>query len=75
MISINNNNFSLDEIMRLAKAAESKKPEDMLGAMKNNISDDKMSEIKRVLADKKALEQLLSSEQAQRLIKQFKKGN
>ncbi len=61
--------------MRLAKAAESKKPEDMLGAMKNNISDDKMSEIKRVLADKKALEQLLSSEQAQRLIKQFKKGN
>ncbi len=75
MISINNNNFSLDEIMRLAKAAESQKPEDMLGAMKSKLPDDKVNEIKRVLADKKALEQLLSSEQAQRLIKQFKKGN
>lgn len=72
---MSNENFSLDEVMRLAKAAENKSPEDMLGAMKNKLPDDKVNEIKKVLSDKKALEQLLSSEQAQRLIKQFKKGN
>ena len=33
-----------------------------------------MKEIKRVLGDKKALEDLLSSEQAQKLMRQFRNG-
>lgn len=66
-------NFSLDEIMRIAKASQSQKPEDMLGAIKEKLPDDKVSEIQRVLKDKKALEQLLNSEQAQRIMTRFKK--
>ena len=66
-------NFSLDEIMRIAKASQAQKPEDMLRAMKGKLPDDKVSEIQRVLKDKKALEQLLSSEQAQRIMNRFKK--
>lgn len=73
MIAINKNNLSVEELMRLARASESKSPEDMLGAVKDRVSDDKMNEIKRVLGDKKALEELLKSEQAQRLMRQFKK--
>ena len=67
-------NFSLEEMLRLAKAANAKKPEDLLGAVQNKVPDDKMKEIKRVLGDKKALEDLLSSEQAQRLMRQFGKN-
>ena len=67
-------NFSLEEMLRLAKAANAKKPEDLLGAMQSKVSDDKMKEIKRVLGDKKALEDLLSSEQAQKLMRQFRNG-
>ena len=66
-------NFSLDEIMRIAKASQSQKPEDMLGAIKEKLPDDKVSEIQRVLKDKKALDQLLNSEQAQRIMNRFKK--
>lgn len=66
-------NFSLDEIMRIAKASQSQKPEDMFGAIKEKLPDDKVSEIQRVLKDKKALEQLLNSEQAQRIMNRFKK--
>lgn len=73
MIAINKNNLSVDELMRLAKASESKSPEDMLGAVQNKLPSDKINEIKKVLSDKKALEELLSSEQAQRLMRQFKK--
>lgn len=66
-------NISLDEIMHMAKASQSQKPEDMLGAIKDKLPNDKVSEIQRVLQDKKALEQLLNSEQAQRIMKSFKK--
>ena len=66
-------NFSFEEMLRLAKAANAKKPEDLLGAVQSRVSDDKMKELKRVLGDKKALEDLLSSEQAQRLMRQFGK--
>ena len=65
-------NFSLEEMLRLAQAANAKKPEDLLGAVKNKVPDDKMKEIKRVLGDKKALEDILNSEQAQRIMRQFK---
>ncbi|MBQ2842090.1 MAG: hypothetical protein IJE72_03545 [Clostridia bacterium] len=67
-------NFSLEEMLRIAKAANAKKPEDVLGAVQSRVSDDKMKEIKKVLSDKKALEELLSSEQAQKLMRQFRNG-
>ena len=73
MIAINKNNLSAEELIRLAKASDAKSPEDMLGTVKDRISGDKMNEIKKVLGDKKALEELLKSEQAQRLMRQFKK--
>ncbi len=73
MITINNNNLSVEELMRLAKASKSDKPEDMLSAVQNKLPSDKMSEIKKVLSDKKALEELLKSKQAQELMNRFKK--
>ena len=73
MIAINKNNLSAEELMRLAKASESKSPEEMLSAVQSRLPSDKMNEIKKVLSDKKALEELLRSEQAQRLMRQFKK--
>lgn len=73
MIAINNNNLSVEELMRLAKASGSKSPEEMLSAVQSRVSADKMNEIKKMLSDKKALEELLKSEQAQRLMRQFKK--
>ena len=36
-------NFSVDELLRLAKAMGSNRPEDMLGAVKSKLSDDKTS--------------------------------
>ncbi len=67
-------NFSLEEMLRLARTANAKNPEDLLGAVQSKVPDDKMKEIKRILGDKKALEDLLSSEQAQKLMKQFRNG-
>ena len=66
-------NFSIDEMLRLAKAAQAKTPEDMLGAVKNKIPENSLGEIRKILGDKKALEELLKSEQAQKIIKQFGK--
>ena len=71
MIAMSKDNFSVEEMLRLAKAANAKKPEDLLGAVQDRVSDDKMKEIKRILGDKKALEDLLRSEQAQKLMRQF----
>lgn len=70
---MNKDNFSLDELLRIAKASQSRKPEDMLGAMQSKIPDNKMNEIKKVLSDKKALEEILNSEQAKQLMRQFGK--
>lgn len=67
-------NLSLDEIMKLAKAAESKSPEDLLGAVQKKLPEGKMNEIQKILNDKNALQSLLNSEQAQRLMKQFRNG-
>lgn len=57
----------------MAKASKSNAPEDILGAVQNKVPADKMNEIKKVLSDKKALEELLKSEQAQELLRRFKK--
>ncbi len=60
-------NFSVDELLKL----KNKNPEEMLGAVQNKLSEDKKNELFRILGDKKALEELLSSEQAQTLMKKF----
>lgn len=64
---MNKDNFSVDELLSL----RNKKPEDMLGAVGDRLSDEKKSELFRILGDKKALEELLRSEQAQNLMKKF----
>ena len=73
MIATGNKNFSPEELLQLAKSANGKKPEDLLSAMQNRLPENGVNEIKRILGDKKALEDLLSSEQAQRLMRQFGK--
>ncbi|MBP3697080.1 MAG: hypothetical protein J6J45_05995 [Clostridia bacterium] len=60
-------NFSVDELLKL----KNKNPEEMLGAVQNKLSEEKKNELFRILGDKKALEELLSSEQAQTLMKKF----
>ncbi len=73
MIATGNKNFSPDELLRLAKSAKSNKPEDMLSAMQNKLPENGVNEIRRILGDKKALEELMKSEQAQKIMKQFGK--
>lgn len=73
MIATGNTNFSPEELIRLAKSAKSNRPEDMLSAMQNKLPENGVNEIKRILGDKKALEELLRSEQAQKIMKQFGK--
>ncbi len=73
MIATGNKNFSPEELLRIAKSANSNRPEDMLSAMQNKLPENGVNEIKRILGDKKALEELLKSEQAQKIMKQFGK--
>lgn len=73
MIATGNTNFSPEELLRLAKSAKSNSPEDMLSAMQNKLPENGVNEIKRILGDKKALEELLKSEQAQKIMRQFGK--
>ena len=73
MIAISKENLSFDELLKMAQASKSSSPEDIMGAVQNKVPADKMSEIKKVLGDKKALEDLLKSEQAQQLLRRFKK--
>ena len=64
---MNKDYFSVDELLSL----RNKKPEEMLGAVSDKLSEEKKSELFRILGDKKALEELLKSEQAQNLMKKF----
>lgn len=73
MIAISKENLSFDELLKMAQASKSNSPEDIMGAVQNKVPEDKMKEIKKVLGDKKALEELLKSEQAQQLLRRFKK--
>lgn len=73
MIATGNKNFSPEELLKIAKSAKSNRPEDMLSAMQNKLPENGVNEIKRILGDKKALEELLRSEQAQKIMKQFGK--
>lgn len=73
MIATGNQNFSPEELLKIAKSAKSSRPEDMLSAMKGKLPENGVNEIKRILGDKKALEELLKSEQAQKIMRQFGK--
>jgi hypothetical protein len=73
VIATGNKNFSPEELLKIAKSANSSRPEDMLSAMQNKLPENGVNEIKRILGDKKALEELLRSEQAQKIMKQFGK--
>lgn len=65
--------LSAEELLRLANSASGKDPNALLGAVEKRLSQEKKNELFRILGDKKALEELLRSEQAQKLMKQFKK--
>lgn len=65
--------LSAEELLRLANSASSKDPNALLGAVEKRLLQEKKNELFRILGDKKALEELLRSEQAQKLMKQFKK--
>ena len=66
--------LSAEELLRLANSASSKDPNALLGAVgKKGSRRRRKNELFRILGDKKALEELLRSEQAQKLMKQFKK--
>ena len=64
---MNKDNFSVDELLEL----KNKKPDEMLGAVGEKLSAEKKNELFRILGDKKALDELLKSEQAQNLMKKF----
>lgn len=68
---MNKENLSVDELLKIAKANESKNPDEMLDAVKGRLSDEKKNELSKILSDKKAIETLLSSEKAQALMKKF----
>lgn len=65
--------LSAEELLRLANSASGKDPNALLGAVEKRLPQEKKKELFRILGDKKALEELLRSEQAQKLMKQFKK--
>ena len=65
--------LSAEELLRLANSASGKDPNALLGAVEKRLPQEKKNELFRNLGDKKALEELLRSEQAQKLMKQFKK--
>ena len=65
--------LSAEELLRLANSASSKDPNALLGAVEKRLPQEKKNELFRILGDKQALEELLRSEQAQKLMKQFKK--
>lgn len=66
--------FSVDEILKMAKASDGKNPDEMVNTIKNRLSDDKKEALSKLLSDKNAMEQLLKSEQAQKLMERFRGG-
>lgn len=68
---MSNGKFSVDEILKMANG---KSPDEMVNTIKNSLSDDKKEAFSRLLSDKNAMEQLLKSEQAQKLMERLKGG-
>lgn len=68
---MNNGKFSVDEILKMANG---KKPEEMVDTIKSTLSDDKKEAFSKLLSDKNAMESLLKSEQAQKLMERLRGG-
>ncbi len=68
---MNNGKFSVDEILKMANG---KNPEEMVNSIKNTLSDDKKEAFSKLLSDKNAMENLLKSEQAQKLMERLRGG-
>lgn len=68
---MSNGKFSVDEILKMANG---KNPDEMVNSIKNRLSDDKKEALSKLLSDKNAMEQLLKSEQAQKLMERLKGG-
>ncbi len=66
-------NLSAEELLKMAEKSTISSPRELLGAVEKRLSPEKKNELANILKDKKAIEELLKSEQAQRLMKQFKK--
>lgn len=70
---MSNENLSARELLHMAQENRNAKPDELLEKVGEKLSSEKKNELFRILKDKKALDELLKSEQAQRLMKQFKK--
>lgn len=75
MSNINSSgNMTPEQLMKLAASFGSKDaadPEEAINAVSKQLSDEKRQKLNEVLSDKSALEKLLQSPEAQRLMKKF----
>ncbi len=60
-------NISVSELLSMSK----KNPENMVSEVESRLSDEKKSELSRLLSDREALEKLIKSEKAQQLFRQL----
>ena len=75
MCNINSSgNMTPEQLMKLASsfgAKDAAHPEKAINAVSKQLSDEKRQKLNEVLSDKSALEKLLQSPEAQRLMKKF----
>lgn len=66
-------NFSPEQLMQLLMNSKGSTPDSNIAQdlMKNKLSDEQRQRVENILRDKNALEKLLSSPQAQELMKKF----
>ncbi len=66
-------NFSSEQLMQLLMNSKGSTPDSNIAQdlMKNKLSDEQRQRVENILRDKNALEKLLSSPQAQELMKKF----
>lgn len=66
-------NFSPEQLMQLLMNSRGGTPDSSIAQdlMKNKLSDEQRQRVENILRDKSALEKLLSSPQAQELMKKF----
>ncbi len=66
-------NFSPEQLMQLLMNSKGGTPDSSIAQdlMKNKLSDEQRQRVESILRDKSALEKLLSSPQAQELMKKF----
>lgn len=66
-------NFSPEQLMQLLMNSKGSMPDSSIAQdlMKNKLSNEQRQRVENILRDKSALEKLLSSPQAQELMKKF----